>query len=134
MMQVKTYLGISKIPNAGMGLFAKEFIPKGTIVWTFDELDNVYTEEEFKSFTELYQEFLTTYCFMFCGKYILCADNARFFNHSKEANCYSCDFNENQLGNTRAKNDIYPGDELTDNYLEFGFLESDKIFNSIIEE
>ncbi len=132
MMQVETYLSVSKIPNAGIGLFSKNFIPKDTIVWSLDVLDNIYTEEEFKSFPLLYQEFLTTYCFMFCKKYILCVDNARFFNHSENPNCYSSDFSENKLGCTRAKKDIHPNEELTDNYLEFGFLESDKIFNSII--
>jgi len=44
MLQVKTYVKESKIH--GNGLFAKEFIPKGTIIWKFDSrLDTKISEE-----------------------------------------------------------------------------------------
>ena len=37
MLRVKTYLATSSIPGAGLGLFAAEDIPAGTVIWRFDE-------------------------------------------------------------------------------------------------
>ncbi len=128
MLNIKTTLGSSSI--AGTGLFAAEFIPKGTVIWQFDPLiDQVYTEEQFQSMSPGNRSFLKTYCFMYIGKYYLCVDNARFFNHSDEPNCMSSDFNEKNLGVTIAKRDIEIGEELTDDYSLFGFTEKDKAFN-----
>jgi SET domain-containing protein len=128
MLNVKTTLGSS--PIAGTGLFAAEFIPKGTVIWQFDPMiDQVYTEEQFRAVSPAHKSFLKTYCFMYMGKYYLCVDNARFFNHSDEPNCMSSDFNETSLGCTIAKRDIEIGEELTDDYSLFGFTESDKAFN-----
>lgn len=129
MMQVKTFLDKSSIEGAGIGLFAGEFIPKDTIVWAIDSMDNIYTHEEVQAMNPLYKEFIDIYSFMFNGKYILCVDNARFFNHSDSPNCYSADFNEFTLGCTRAKRDIEIGEELTDNYSLFGFTDEDKQYN-----
>ena len=132
MLRVKTKLAESKIEGAGTGLFADEFIPKDTIIWEFvPNLDVSYTEEEFQNMTGLDKEFLTKYCFKYLGNYYLCVDNARFFNHSDTPNCYSSDFNENSLGYTRALRDIQKGEEMTDDYLGFGFTEEDKKFNDI---
>ena len=36
MLLVKTKLENSQIPNAGLGCFAVEFIPKGTKIWEFN--------------------------------------------------------------------------------------------------
>ncbi len=52
------------------------------------------------------------------GGYILCSDDARFFNHSTSANCKS------KVGKTYAIKDIKIGEEITDNYIEF-----DELFN-----
>ena len=61
---VKTYLKESSIPNAGIGCFAAQFIPKGTKIWQFSSLiDRIYTEEEFNSAGNLEKEFLTRYCY-----------------------------------------------------------------------
>src|SRR6516164_3296260 len=35
MLRIPTYLAESKISGAGLGLFCKEFVSSGTIVWTF---------------------------------------------------------------------------------------------------
>jgi len=130
MLKIKTKLGASNI--AGIGLFAAEFVAKDSIIWEYDPIyDKVYTQEEFDNAVDLYKQFLTTYCFRFIDKYYLCIDNARFFNHSDSPNCYSSDFNEMQLGFTRALRDIQPGEELTDDYTGFGFTEKDREWNSI---
>ncbi len=128
MLTIRTSLGLSTI--AGTGLFAAEFIPKGTIIWKFDPLlDQVYAEEEYQAMLPSNKSFLKTYCFMYMGNYYLCVDNARFFNHSEEPNCMSSDFNAFNLGCTIAKRDIEIGEELTDDYSLFGFTEEDKVFN-----
>ena len=130
MLKIKTKLKESKIEGAGIGLFADEFIPKETVIWELvPNLDVSYTEEEFQKTTGLDKEFLTKYCFKYLDKYYLCVDNARFFNHSDNPNCYSFGFNENSLGCTKAKKDIQIGEELTDDYSGFGFNEEDKKFN-----
>lgn len=130
MLRVKTKIGVSKIH--GIGIFADEFIPKNTIVWEFNNIcDRMYTEDEFNSADKLFKEYLKTYAFKFCNQYCLCNDDARFFNHSETPNCYSSDFNENVLGCTRALTDINIGDELTDNYNQFGFTDLDNEWNKI---
>jgi SET domain-containing protein len=131
MLKVKTKLSESKIEGAGIGLFAAEFIPKGTVIWEFTPyIDRVYSESEFQSHTGLEKEFLEKYCYRYLGNYYLCVDNSRFFNHSDQPNCYSFDFNEYNLGCTKALVDIQEGEELTDDYSSFGFTEEDKIFNT----
>jgi SET domain-containing protein len=133
MLKIKTKLKESNILGAGIGLFSNEFIAKDTIIWEFTHnIDKCYTEDEFSKFNELEKEFMTTYCFMFNKLYILCTDNARFFNHSDTPNCYSSEFNEQSLGYTKALRDIQIGEELLDNYQAFGLNEQDMKFNSII--
>jgi len=130
MMKIKTKLGMSSI--SGIGLFADQFVPKNSIVWELDvNHDKIYTEEQFQSSNDLDKDFLITYCFKYNGKYILCVDNARFFNHAQSAmaNCYSSDYNETCLGYTRATRDIFPGEELADDNSHFGFSDDDNLFN-----
>ena len=35
MLRIPTYLAESKISGAGLGVFCKEFVSAGTIIWTF---------------------------------------------------------------------------------------------------
>lgn len=133
MLLVKTYLDKSKIEGAGIGLFAKEFIPAGTVIWNYSKLvDRMYSEEEFNKQEGLAKEFLTTYCFRFNGMFIFCGDNARFFNHSDTPNCCSEGMQQFHLGVTKTLRDIQAGEELTDDYSKFGWNEEDKIFNTIL--
>lgn len=130
MLQVKTYLDKSPILNAGIGLFANEFIPKGTIIWKLDDtIDRIFTEEEYQKLNDLDKEFVDIYSFMYTGKYILCIDNARFFNHSNKPNCISDANDATNLGFTIAQRDIQIGEELTDDYSTFGYSEEDLKYN-----
>ena|ERR1022692_3512102 len=91
MLKVKTTLKVS--PINGIGLFADQTITPGTIIWEYDpKHDREYTQEQFDSVTGLDKNFLEKYCFRFDGKYYLCVDNSRFFNHSQVPNCGSFDF------------------------------------------
>lgn len=54
------------------------------------------------------------------GRYILCFDDARYFNHSEDANCLENAelMDEGEAGDTAAR-DIQEGEEMTNNYLIF---------------
>jgi SET domain-containing protein len=57
--------------------------------------------------------------------YILCGDDARFFNHSTDANCFET-YSANGLSPTIADRDIKKGEELTINYCQFDKAWKDK--------
>lgn len=110
MTVVKTHLKETK--NKGIGLFASEFIPKGTIWWKDSpEFDKVITQTEYDSYPKLLQEFWNTYAFVQKNKTLyMCVDNARFINHSNNPNT-------GNIGNDcLTLNDIQVGEELTCNY------------------
>lgn len=124
---VKTYLGLSTIPNAGIGCFADQFIPKGTKIWELNlALDRIYTQNDVDQMSELEQHFIKIYAYKHNDVYVLCVDNGRFFNHSK--NCNTIDpMNENA---TYAATDIRPHEEILSNYENFGSTDNDKSFNT----
>jgi uncharacterized protein len=96
----------------GYGVVATRLIPRGTITWVSDALDQVFPPEQKPALPALLQDQLDTYSFRNSdGNYILCWDHARFVNHSCRANCLSADFNCEV-----AVRDIPPGEELTDDY------------------
>lgn len=105
----------------GYGVFATQLIPKGTITWVLDDLDQRLDESYIASLDTMFREKLLKYCYRDSqGKYVLCWDIARYVNHSFKANCVSTAY-EFEL----AIRDIYPGEELTDDY---GYLNLDEPF------
>jgi SET domain-containing protein len=114
MLLVRAWVGPSKIH--GLGLIAHEFIPKGTVVWKLvPGYDAVISEDELGSFPEAALEQLDHYAFFHpvLEKYVLCADDDRFCNHSDEANVKFLD------DHAFATRDIFEGEEMTDNYNEY---------------
>lgn len=98
--------------TVGYGVVAKKLIPKGTITWVQDELDIVYTDEKISQISPLMQEYLETYSFLNGrGERILCWDIAKYVNHSFKSNCVSTAYDFEI-----AIRDIYPGEQLTDDY------------------
>lgn len=96
----------------GDGVVATRRIPRGSITWVRDKLDQVITPAKFETLGELYQEVVATYSFIDrLGDYVLCWDLARYINHSCEANCLSPGFDLEI-----AIRDIEAGEELTDEY------------------
>lgn len=123
MLLVHTKLGVSKIE--GIGCFAAERIPKGSIVWKYNtEFDIEFGPEKVESFPEPAKEFLKQQAYLSkkTGNYILCPDNAHFFNHSDQPTVLS-EFDDSEGVGIAAK-DIEPGEEITENYKMF-----DKDFN-----
>lgn len=110
----------------GYGVVATRLIPKGTITWVMDDLDQRFTPAEVAKMTDVYKTILDKYTFRDnTGDYVLCWDHARFINHSFRANCITTAY-DFEL----AVRDIRPGEELTDDY---GFLNIDEPFDCIPE-
>jgi hypothetical protein len=96
----------------GHGVFATQFIPKGTVTWVGDELDTRFTAAQVAALNPLYHETIEKYTFTDGrGTLVLCWDHARYMNHSCDANCLSAGY-EFEI----AVRDIAPGEELTDDY------------------
>jgi SET domain-containing protein len=99
----------------GFGLIAREFIPKGAIMWEF--MPNFYvaiSPEEASRLSVPAREQLLFYCYFDFdrGLYVLSGDDDRFTNHSDSPNCED----DPSRDATRALTDIYPGDEITWDY------------------
>ncbi len=98
--------------EVGYGVVAKKLIPKGTITWVLDHLDREFTPEQFENLPAAAQEILDVYAYRnHLGNFVLCWDNARFVNHSFNANCLSTAYDFEI-----AIRDIHPGEQLTDDY------------------
>lgn len=106
----------------GLGLFAEEFIPKGTRIWQFSlGLDAEIDPAHFEKLSQRGKDFILFYGFHSkkSGNYHLSYDNVRFINHAEQGNVTvdtSVDDVEYPL--IAAKN-IELGEELTQNYLDF---------------
>jgi uncharacterized protein len=99
-------------PAIGWGVFATRPIPKGTIIWALDALDQRFTPAQVAGLPGAERRQLDIYSYVDArGDSILCWDHARFFNHSCAANCLSVGY-DFEL----AVRDIGEGEELTDDY------------------
>jgi hypothetical protein len=96
----------------GYGVFATRDIPRGTITWVRDTLDQTFSPDQIRLMPEGYQHILGKYAYTDRhGKLVLCWDHARFMNHSCEATCLSAGYDfEIAVRHVRA------GEELTDDY------------------
>jgi uncharacterized protein len=119
MLHVKTRLGTS--PIHGTGLFADEFIPKGTVVWSYLEgFDARLPASIMEQLTEAARQQLLRYSAYDSetDRYELCADDARFFNHSDDPNTASVPTPEGRYVDI-ALRDIQVAEELTCDYRAF---------------
>jgi SET domain-containing protein len=118
MLLVKTFLAPSRIH--GIGLFAAEDIPKGTVIWRRDPaLDIELTEEQIEALAPPSREQIVKYTYLDIVRrtFVLCGDDARFFNHEDAPNCV--DYPDADGGTTVAARDIRAGEELTSDYEKF---------------
>lgn len=112
--------------TVGYGIVAKTFLPQGTITWVQDELDRIFTPEELTQISPLMQEYIEKYCFTTArGEKVLCWDHAKYVNHSFASNCISTAYDFEI-----AIRDIYPGEQLTDDY---GYLNVSEPFTPVEE-
>lgn len=119
MLLIKTRLAESEIH--GIGLFAAEFIREGTVVWeSHPAFDIRLTAEQISGLPGPCREQIQKYSYRekHSGLYVLCGDDARFFNHSARPNCI--DVYRGEGGDlTLAARDIEEGEELTCDYALF---------------
>ena len=119
MLLVKTKLNLSKIH--GVGLFADEFVPRDTVIWRFNPvIDIKFPEEALGELSAGARDQIQKYSYREIGSrlYVLCGDDARFFNHSSDPNCI--DICGGPAGDvTISKRDIAAGEELTCDYSLF---------------
>ncbi len=110
----------------GYGVVATEFIPKGTITWVLDPLDQEISKDKFSNYDSHIKQLVETYAFRNNkGNYILCWDHGRYVNHSFNSNCLSSAYNFEI-----AIRDIEPGEQLTDDY---GYLNIETPFKGVEE-
>lgn len=124
MLLIKTKLDRS--PIEGIGLFADQPIKRGTVIWRFDPaIDQRFDEASIDRLSEAAREQIKKYSYRekHSGLYVLCGDDARFFNHSTEPNCIDiyedADHPDDAHDITLALRDIGPGEELTCDYSLF---------------
>ncbi len=123
MLLVKTKIGPSKIH--GIGIFADELIPKGTRIWQYHEgIDSRFDEAFLATLPEIEQRQMLNYAYKNprTGLYVLCGDDARFFNHSDTPNTEDVEFDGGVVegeGITIAAKDIQPGEEIVSDYRSF---------------
>lgn len=111
MLLIKTKIGASSVH--GTGLFAEQFIPKGTITWEWNpEFDISFDQSLVETLPELQKNYVLYYAYLDqeLGKLVLCADNQRFINHSKNTNIDSTPRRD------VANRDIQIGEELLCDY------------------
>ena len=114
MLLVRTELKPSNVH--GLGVFAKEFIPKGTRVWEYREGFDYRVSREFVGMLpEPARSTLRHYSAFWGGGYVISADDARFLNHSETPNLRT--FAEPDID--VALRDIQVGEELFEDYREF---------------
>ena len=119
LLLVKTKLGRSEIH--GVGLFADQFIAAGTPTWVFAEgFDVKLTPDAIAQLPEHARHQCNGYCFRCTesGDYILCSDDARFFNHADLPNTHTIRQPDGRYLDV-ATRDIHPGEELTCDYRSF---------------
>ncbi len=116
MLLVDTYLDKSAIQ--GIGVFAKNRIAKGTLVWKLDaRFDRRIPVDTYESQTGPVKSYLDRYSYpdrRDPSFIVFEADDARYMNHDDDPNCDVSSPEE-----TYALRDIAAGEELTCNYNHF---------------
>lgn len=121
MLLVRTTLRES--PVSGIGLFADEPIPKGTLIWKFDPtFDLIFDPKAVDALPSLQRELIVCYAYLSIqiGTYIYSIDDSRFINHSADhANIDEVARPGERLTCGVANRDIARGEEILENYRSY---------------
>ncbi len=98
--------------QVGHGVFATQFIPKGSITYIKDSLEIEVTPERFFEYEPSIRAVIEKYSYMDDrGIRIVSWDHAKYVNH-----CCHCNTMSTGYGFEIAIRDIQPGEEITDEY------------------
>ena len=115
MFLIRTRIGPSRIH--GVGVFALEAAPAGTVVWRYDPaFDRIVTAEDLARSPPAFRTYLEAYAYPSSdldGATLLCCDHAKFLNHSDTPNTAERPFT------SVAAIAIGAGDEITCDYGRF---------------
>jgi SET domain-containing protein len=117
MLVVPTELRAS--PIHGIGVFLLAPVKKGDLIWRFDSrIDRVYTREEIDSLPQIARDFVNIRAYLHkeTRLWVLCGDNAKYYNHSKNPTALSVG---RGFSDDIAAHDLPPDTEITSNYYEF---------------
>ncbi len=96
----------------GYGVFATQFIPKGTITYVKDTLELEISPRQFSSYPPVLQQAIDKYSYIDeRGMRIVSWDLGKYVNH-----CCHCNTMSTGYGFEIAIRDIHPGEEITDEY------------------
>ena len=116
MMLIHTYVAPSSIE--GVGIFAAEDVPAGTLIWRLDpSLDRLLSPEQIAALPAIHREFVERYGYPYPHDQrltIIELDNGRFMNHSTAPNTR---FSDPDVGVTTLA--IAAHEELVCDYSEF---------------
>lgn len=103
--------------DVGYGVFATELIPRGTFTWILDPLDCRVPAKVSDRLVLALRASLERYAYQDShGHWVLPWDLGRFVNHSCDPNSVGGGDDAFEI----AVRDILPGEQLTDDYAEFG--------------
>lgn len=106
-------------PKVGLGVFATEFIPAGTIVYVLDKLELIVSPSDPLIDDEAYGNIIKHFSYIDeKGNRIISWDIAKYVNHCCNFNTISTGY-----GFEIAIRDIHPGEEITDEYGLFNIEE-----------
>lgn len=98
--------------SIGFGVFATRPIPKGTILWALDPLDQRISPERVRAMAPWLGDLIEKYTFRNArGEHVLCWDHGRFMNHS----CAPVSLSPG-VDYELAVRDLEVGDEITCDY------------------
>jgi len=120
MLTVRATVKPSKIE--GVGLFADERIPKGTVTWKFNpRFDIFFNPEEVEQMPQVPRDLIVRYAYLSTttGKYVYSIDDSRFANHSIHNNIDVVAFPGELEIRALANRDIEVGEELLENYRSY---------------
>ena len=114
MFLFKTEVKAANNPQMGLGLFAKEYIPRGAVVWRFfPGIDIMVPVDVVEGLSIVQKEYFEKYAWVKNGYYYSSCDLSNFINHSDTPNLkFDGDI-------VYALEDIFPEEELFENYKEF---------------
>lgn len=124
MFIINTYLGKSEIN--GTGVFAREYIPNGSVVWRMQKnFDLVLNKDQYEELPPIAKDFIKHYGYynQSEGGWVVCMDNAKYTNHSNSPNI------EADGDVAIAIKDIHEGEEITEDYYNFDETVKQKLSN-----